>query len=115
MGTYKRVLLNEWRLAKYPWSEWVRVLAHELTHTANKEQAEGKPAVHDQWPSEGFAEWVGYKVVDTFGAQEFAVSRKRALDSIWTATSYQTFPNLRSAYKKPRLDQLDTDFRAAGH
>jgi hypothetical protein len=95
LGMYKRVLLNEWRLAKYPWSEWVRVLAHELTHTANKEQADGKPAVHDQWLSEGFAEWVGYKVVDTFGAQEFAVSRKYALDSIVTAMSYQTFPGLR--------------------
>jgi hypothetical protein len=94
LGMYKRVLVNDWRLAKYPWSEWVRVIAHELTHSATKELAEGKPAVPDQWLSEGFAEWVGYRVVAKFGAQDFALSRRNALDSIINAMSYQTFPGL---------------------
>lgn len=101
IGMYKKVLVNDWRLASYPWSEWVRVVAHELTHTANKEQADGKLAVPYQWLSEGFAEWVGYKVVDTFGAQEFAVSRKSALDVIGTAMSYQTFPRLHQLARNP--------------
>src|SRR5918998_794254 len=82
LGMYKRVLVNDWRLAKYIWSEWVRVIAHELTHSTTKELADGKPAVPDQWLSEGFAEWVGYKVVAIFGAQDFAASRRNALDSI---------------------------------
>jgi hypothetical protein len=43
---------------------------------------------------EGFAEWVGYKVSDTFAAQTFSKSRDRVLDSIATAKSYQTFPSL---------------------
>jgi hypothetical protein len=67
LGMYKRVLVNDWRLAKYTWSECVRVIAHELTHSANKELADGKPAAPDQWLSEGFSEWVGYKVVANFG------------------------------------------------
>jgi hypothetical protein len=94
VGMYKRVLINEWRVAKFPWSEWVRLLAHELTHTADRELVDGHPAASDQWLREGFAEWVGYKVVDTFGAQGFSDSRKHALDLILTATSYQTFPGL---------------------
>jgi hypothetical protein len=101
MGMYKKVLLNDWRLAKYPWAEWVRILAHELTHTANKEQAGGKLAVPYQWLSEGFAEWVGYKVVDTLGAQELSVSRNSALGVIGTAMSYQTFPRLHQLAKNP--------------
>lgn len=95
VGMYKRVLVNEWRVAKYSWPEWVRVLAHELTHAADRELVEGQPTASDQWLREGFAEWVGYKVVDTFGAQDLAVSRKHALDLIGTATSYQSFPGLR--------------------
>jgi hypothetical protein len=52
-------------------------------------------------PREGFAEWVGYKVVDTFRAQDFTDSRKRTLDSIGTATSYQTFPSLLQLARNP--------------
>jgi hypothetical protein len=79
----------------------VRVLAHELTHTAQRELENGGPTASDQWLREGFAEWVGYKVVDTFRAQDFTDSRKRALDSIGTATSYQTFPSLLQLARNP--------------
>ena len=101
VGMYKRVLINEWRVVKYPWPEWVRVLAHELTHTAQRELVDGRPTASHHWLTEGFAEWVGYKVVDTFRAQDFTDSRKRALDSIGTATSYQTFPSLLQLARNP--------------
>ena len=91
---YKKVLVNEWRVGKYSWPEWIRVIAHELTHTTQQELVEGRPSASDQWLREGFAEWVGYKVADTFGAQAFSVSRKYALDYIVTAKSSQTFPSL---------------------
>jgi hypothetical protein len=94
VGMYKRVLINEWRVAKFSWPQWVRLLAHELTHTAQRELVDGRPTASHQWLTEGFAEWVGYKVVDTFRAQEFTDSRKQALDSIRIATAYQTFPSL---------------------
>jgi hypothetical protein len=100
VGMYKRVLVNEWRVAKFSWPEWVRLLAHELTHAADRELVDGRPAAGDQWLREGFAEWVGYKVVDTFGAQGFADSRKHALNSIVIATSYQTFPGLRQLARR---------------
>lgn len=94
VGMYKKVLVNEWRLAKYPWTEWVKVLAHELTHTIERNLVEGRLTASDQWLREGFAEWVGYQVADTFGAETFAKSRDRVLDSIADAKSYQTFPSL---------------------
>lgn len=95
VGMYKKVLINDWRVNKYPWSEWIRVLAHELTHTVAKDLVEGRITTADQWLHEGFAEWVGYKVVDAFGAENFALSRKRVLDDIAGASYYQTFPSLR--------------------
>jgi hypothetical protein len=94
VGMYKKVLVNEWRLAKYPWPEWVKVLGHELTHTVERNLVEGRLTVSDQWLREGFAEWVGCKVADMFGAETFDKSRDRVLDSIATAKSYQTFPSL---------------------
>jgi hypothetical protein len=94
VGMYKKVLVNEWRLGKYPWTEWVKVLAHELTHTIERNLVEGRLTASDQWLREGFAEWVGYQVADTFGAEAFAKSRDRVLDSIANAKSYQTFPSL---------------------
>lgn len=94
VGMYKKVLVNDWRVARYPWPEWIRVLAHELTHTVERELIDGRLTTSDQWLREGFAEWVGCKVVDTFGAENFAASRKRALDGIASASYYQTFPSL---------------------
>ena len=100
VGMYKNVLINEWRITKYSWLEWIRVLAHELTHTTQFELTDGR-FLPDQWLNEGFAEWVGYKVVQSFGAQDFAVSRKVVLDSIVTATSRQTFPTLSQLARNP--------------
>ena len=94
VGMHKRVLVNDWLVSRYPWPEWVRVLAHELTHTVVKDLVDGRLTTTDQWLNEGFSEWVGYKVVDAFGAENFAVSRKQALDDIATASYYQTFPSL---------------------
>jgi len=94
VGMYKKVLVNEWRAGNYSWSEWLRILAHELTHTAERELVDGRFTVSDQWLREGFADWVGYKVVETFGAEKFAKSRDHALDLIATARAYQNFPSL---------------------
>ena len=57
VGKHKRLLLNESRLEKYPWPEWMKVLAHELAHTVEFALVDGGPALWDHWLSEGFAEW----------------------------------------------------------
>jgi len=73
VGMYKRVLVNDLTFVRYPWSERVRVLAHEL---------------------EGFAEWVAYKVLDALDIESFAKGREQAIDVAAKARQYQTFPSL---------------------
>jgi hypothetical protein len=94
VGMYRRVLIDEPRVNRLLWTDWVRVLGHELAHTAQIELADDRPVAWDQWLVEGFAEWVGYKVADRLGAEGFATSRKLALDRIATVKAYQTFPSL---------------------
>ena len=65
VGKYRRVLVNEWYFMRYPWSESVRVLAHELTHTAQSELVDGRFTAADRWLVEGFADWVSYKFLDS--------------------------------------------------
>ncbi len=94
VGMYRKVLVNEWRVGKTPWPEWIRILAHELTHTAERELINGGISAADQWLREGFAEWVGYKVADQFGAETMSKSREKALEAISEVKAYQTFPAL---------------------
>ena len=65
VGKYRRVLVNEWYFMRYPWWESVRVLAHELTHTAQSELVDGRFTAADRWLVEGFADWVSYKFLDS--------------------------------------------------
>lgn len=94
IGKHNRILINEWRLEKYGWPEWIRVLAHELAHTVEFAVADGRPALWERWLTEGFGDWVGYKVLDLFGAETFvkSIEQRRAL--IANARGYQTFPAL---------------------
>ena len=94
VGMHKRVLVNELVFARYPWSERIRVLAHELTHTVEKGLVDGRLISADLWLVEGFAEWVAYKVVDALAIETFAKGRERNVDVVAQARQYQTFPSL---------------------
>ena len=94
VGMYKRVLVNELVFLRYSWSERIRVLAHELTHTVQKNLVDGRLMSADLWLVEGFAEWVAYKVLDALSVESFAEGRQKAIDSTATARQYQTFPVL---------------------
>ena len=94
VGKYRRVLVNEWYFMRTPWWESIRVLAHELTHTAQHELVDGQFIAADRWLVEGFAEWVSYKFLDAIGIDSFAKSRERNIDMIASAKQFQTFPSL---------------------
>ena len=94
VGKYNRILINESRLAKYSWPEWIRVLAHEIAHTVEFAVADGRPPIWERWLTEGFGDWVGYKVLEIFGAEPFAKSIEHDLALIGAAREYQTFPAL---------------------
>jgi hypothetical protein len=57
------VLANEEALERIPWSERIRVLAHELVHTVQYGLAGGRRGTSDQWLREGFADWIAYRVL----------------------------------------------------
>jgi len=94
VGMYKRVLVNELIFFRYAWSERVRVLAHELTHTVQKALVDGRLISADLWLVEGSAEWVAYKVLDELDIETFAKGRERTIEVAAKARQYQTFPRL---------------------
>ena len=46
--------------------EWLRLIAHELTHVSQIELAEGEGRA-EQWLAEGMAEWVAFTVLERLG------------------------------------------------
>jgi len=46
--------------------EWLRLIAHELTHVSQIELAEGEGRA-EQWLAEGMAEWVAFNVLEQLG------------------------------------------------
>ena len=80
---------------RYPWWESIRVLAHELAHSAQSELVEGRFTAADRWLVEGFADWVSYKFLDALNIDNFSKSRERTIDVIAGARQFQTFPSLK--------------------
>jgi hypothetical protein len=73
----KRFLVNDEILRGLGWPERVHVLAHELTHIVQYELAGGR-LIGELWLIEGFADWVGYRVLEVLGLD--TVSRRKALN-----------------------------------
>jgi len=110
-----QTIVNELIIRRYSWPDRVKTLAHELTHLVqqrligNGPASVSLPAAFTEfiekgivsgnvrpslWLTEGFAEWVGYKVLDALKIQTMAKSREYALGYISAARQYQTFPSL---------------------
>jgi len=51
--------------------DWVRLIAHELTHVAQIELAQGEGRA-EQWLAEGMAEWVAFTVLERLGLDTVA-------------------------------------------
>jgi len=88
------ILVHEIAFRRYPWSERVRVLAHEITHVLQRSLAARRPASWENWLIEGFADWVGYKVLDSLHVETFGESRQRVVDSVVAGSARQTLPSL---------------------
>ncbi len=88
------ILVHEIAFRRYPWSERVRVLAHEITHLLQRSLAARRPASWENWLIEGFADWVGYKVLDSLNIENFGESRQRVVDSVVAGSARQALPSL---------------------
>jgi hypothetical protein len=57
--------------------EWLRLVAHELTHVAQIELAQGEGRA-EQWLAEGMAEWAAFVVLERLGLDTMAERRAAA-------------------------------------
>jgi hypothetical protein len=125
LSTADLILVNEAALKRLPWSERVRVLAHELVHTVQYDLANGRRGTSDQWLREGLAEWIAYRVVNALKMGTFsqrsalAFSRVRKAENLGPLprlsqmATFRTFAELRSSHGQgPLYDQtfIATDF-----
>ncbi len=103
----QKVLIAEWSMMRLPWRDRVRTLAHELTHVIQSNLSAGRSQLMDHWLSEGFAEWVSFKVVDALGAKDFFNNQMRQACryKIANLRELETFESWRGLGRKTRYGQ----------
>jgi hypothetical protein len=111
IGGYRRVLLNESRMADDGWPARVGLIAHELTHVLQYELGGGVRGASDQWLREGFADWVELQVLAAMGVVEAGpvraelIRRTRGAD-VPPLTRLATFPDWVAANQRSRRVDL---------
>jgi hypothetical protein len=82
VGVGKRGQLLLHRETKDPLNrEWLRLLAHELSHVSQIELAQGEGRA-EQWLAEGMAEWVAFTVLERLSLDTLASRRTAAIAGI---------------------------------
>jgi hypothetical protein len=61
--------------------DWIRLVAHELTHVTQIELAQGEGRA-EQWLAEGMAEWAAFKVLERLGLDTLAERRATAIGHV---------------------------------
>jgi hypothetical protein len=61
--------------------EWLRLVAHELTHVAQIELARGEGRA-EQWLAEGMAEWAAFRVLERLGVDSLLERRAAAMGHV---------------------------------
>ncbi len=61
--------------------EWLRLIAHELTHVSQVQMAGGEGR-GEQWLAEGMAEWVAYATLERLGVESMARWRSVAMSGV---------------------------------
>ena len=94
VGRPGKVLVNETAFRNLRWPQRVRVLSHELTHTAQYALAGGRRGASEQWIREGFAEWVSWRVIEELKLGTLASQRGRAERRVLAARHSHNLPPL---------------------
>jgi hypothetical protein len=80
VGKRRQLLLHD-EGGKPAAREWLRLVAHELTHVAQIELAHGEGRA-EQWLAEGMAEWAAFRVLERLGLDALAERRAAALGHV---------------------------------
>lgn len=79
IGKRRQLLLHHAGAISSP--EWLRLLAHELTHVSQIEMAQGEGRA-DQWLAEGMAEWTAFHVLERLHLDTLARRRAAAVQGV---------------------------------
>jgi hypothetical protein len=80
VGKRRQLLLNDGGAVR-PGREWLRLIAHELTHISQIELAQGEGRA-EQWLAEGMAEWTAFTVLERLGLDTVIKRREAARQGI---------------------------------
>lgn len=88
------LLVNEQAVVDFTWPQRIEEMAHELTHILQLTLA-NRPGINgNQWLIEGFAEWMGFTVMDALGLDNLAVVRARFADKVRDLKRNGALPSL---------------------
>jgi hypothetical protein len=82
VGRRRQLLFND-EAYDHRGREWLRLIAHELTHVSQIELAQGEGRA-EQWLAEGMAEWVAFNVLERLGLDTVKNRREIASAGIRT-------------------------------
>jgi hypothetical protein len=102
LGGADKILVNEGALARVPWPDRIRFLAHEFTHTIQFALADGRRSTSEQWLREGFADWAAYRVVDSLGLERYADRRAQRIREVRAVLDTKPFPSLTEVVTFPQ-------------
>ena len=81
IGGRGQLLLNQGGGRDLAGREWLRLIAHELTHVSQAELADGEGR-GEQWLAEGMAEWMAFSTLERLGLDTVAGRRRGALAGV---------------------------------
>ena len=108
----KQLLVNEEILEPLNWPARIHVLAHELTHIAQYELAQGRLA-GDLWFIEGFADWVAYRVLEVLGLDTFSRRRNQKIAQLKREEGHLPLPSLAQMVTVKDWDALSARYGSA--
>jgi hypothetical protein len=108
----KLLLVNEEMLDSLSWPARIHVFAHELTHIAQYELAQGQLA-GDLWFIEGFADWVAYRVLEVLGLDTFSRRRDQKIAQVTREDEHLPRPSLSQMVTVKDWDALSARYGSA--
>jgi hypothetical protein len=100
VGARGQVLLNDQPTDRTQ-REWLRLIAHELTHVSQIELAGGEGR-GEQWLAEGMAEWVAFSTLERLGLDTLERRRQAAMAGLRSHVTLLHGPLALEAHGAPR-------------
>jgi len=108
----KQLLVNEEMLGSLNWPTRIHVLAHELTHIAQYELAQGGLR-GDLWFIEGSADWVAYRVLEILGMDTLDRRRIHKIAQVKREKAHGPRPSLSQMVSAKDWDSLSARYGSA--